>query len=882
MGRPSRPIDKDLPILVKIVSTAKRGLPALFVAGAFACTCVAFDSAPAGAQTLSDTIAKRANGENKGRMIVDAREIVYNNDTNRVSAVGDVQIYYNGRVIEADKVIYDKANSRLYAEGNVRITESDGTRATGERFELTDDFKDGFVDTLRVDTPDGQRFLAGRAERTDGETTVFEKGIYTYCKGCAPGRGPEKPPLWKVRAARIISKNSEQTIYYEDATIEFFDVPIAWVPYFSTSDPSVTRKTGWISPGIINSSSLGFGVTASYFWAIAPDYDLTLTPSVLSRQGFLGQAEWRQRLSNGSYNIKAAGIFQQDKTAFPPFPYGENNRDFRGSIETRGSFLISDKWSFGWDVTAQTDKYFLQNYKIKSNGIGLASNYFQTQTSQIYLNGKGDRSWFDLRGYYFQGVSYATNQKTTPEVLPVLDYDRRFETPVGGEFAINANLTSLKRDTAAYQELRSNILNPTSVFRFNNVSIYDDCAVRNPNVLGPRNQGCILRGIGGSYTRASVNLTWRRQFIDPLGQVWTPFTGVRADVIGYSLNGQAPAGLGNTTFNNDQRNFLSADDQPLGQVIPTVGLEYRYPFVATASWGTQIIEPIGQIIARTDEQQKRRLPNEDAQSLVFDDTNIFEWNKFSGYDRTEGGVRANVGGQYTATTNGGQSANLLFGQSYQVAGRNSFQRADVANVGLDSGLQNRVSDYVARVAVQPVRNSSIIVRGRFDEKNFALRRAEVQANNTIGPVTNSLTYQRIGSQPDLGFTYRREGVLSNTALRFGNGWQVSSGVLVDLSRYLYEIDYANAYNVANPAAVQVVPNTSRFRPSAFSFGLGYYDEGTAFSITYSRNYNDLTSTNTRTTSDAVLVKLELKHLGDVKYNYTTSDSLAPTEVGLSR
>lgn len=882
MVRPERPIDTNLPILVNAGLRRRDRVRALLATAAIVLACTACNVQSVVAQTLSDTIAKRANGEKKGRMIVEAKEIVYDNDNNRVSAVGDVQIYYNGRVIEADRVIYDKANQRLRAEGNARITESDGTKLTGDRFELTEDFKDGFADTLRIDTPDGQRFLAGRAERTDGETSVFERGTYTYCKGCRPGTGPEKPPLWKVRAGRIISKNSEQTIYYEDATIEFWDTPVAWVPYFSTSDPSVTRKSGWISPGFINSSSLGFGATASYFWAIAPDYDLTLTPTILSRQGFLAQGEWRQRLSNGSYNIKAAGIFQAEKNAFPAFPYGNNSRDFRGSIETKGQFLINDKWKWGWDVTAQTDKYFLQNYKIKSDGTGILSNYFQTSVSQLYLTGQGDRSWFDLRGYYFQGVSYATNQKTTPVVLPVLDYDRRFETPIGGEFAINANLTNLKRDTAAYQELRSNILSPTSIFRFNNVSIYDDCAVRSPTIPGPRGQGCVLRGIGGNYTHATLNLTWRRAFIDPLGQVWTPFAGLRTDVVSYTLNGNNPNTPGGSSFNNDQRNFLGEDNRPLAQVMPMVGIDYRYPFVASMSWGTQIIEPIAQLVARTNEQQKRRLPNEDAQSLVFDDTNIFEWNKFSGYDRTEGGVRANVGGQYTIRTNGGQSANFLIGQSYQVAGRNSFQRADVANVGLDSGLQNRVSDYVARVAVQPATNSQIIVRGRFDQNNFALRRAEVQANNTIGPITNSLTYQRIGSQPELGFNYRREGVLTNSALRFGNGWQVSSGLLIDMSRYLYERDYAAAYTLANPTLVPVVPNTNRFRPSAVSFGLGYYDEGTSFSITYSRNYNDLTSTNTRTTTDAVLVKLELKHLGDIKYNYTNSDSLAPTELGLSR
>ena len=59
-----------------------------------------------------------------------------------------------------------------------------------------------------------------------------------------------------------------------------------------------------------------------------------------------------------------------------------------------------------------------------------------------------------------------------------------------------------------------------------------------------------------------------------------------------------------------------------------------------------LLEPIAQIIARPSEPANQSLVNEDAQSLVFDDTNLFQWSKYSGYDRFEGGLRANYGAQY--------------------------------------------------------------------------------------------------------------------------------------------------------------------------------------------------------------------------------------------
>ena len=108
--------------------------------------------------------------------------------------------------------------------------------------------------------------------------------------------------------------------------------------------------------------------------------------------------------------------------------------------------------------------------------------------------------------------------------------------------------------------------------------------------------------------------------------------------------------------------------------MPVAGLEYHYPLIDVEPWGTQTIEPIAQLILRPNETDIGKFPNEDAQSLVFDDTNLFSVDKFSGWDRVEGGGRLNAGLQYTAQFNRAGSVNALFGQSYQLFGLNSFTR----------------------------------------------------------------------------------------------------------------------------------------------------------------------------------------------------------------
>lgn len=806
---------------------------------------------PALAQrTLNETLAaKTQGGSGQDRLLVDAKEIVYDNDKNTVSANGDVQLNYKGRTLQADKVIYDRNTGRVYASGNARLTESDGTVVTGERFELTDDFKSGFIDSLRVTSPTTDqrgpvtaRFSAPRAERAEGEVTTFERGTYTACEPCK--EHPERPPLWQVKAARIIHNNSERTIYYENATLELAGIPVAYLPYFWSPDPTVKRKTGFLAPRYVASNTLGTGASLPFFWALAPNYDLTITPTVLSRQGVLGQAEWRHRLENGAYNIRAAGIFQNEPSVFLTSPYGPGDRDFRGSLESAGQFYLNEHWTFGWDGVLVSDKWFLQNYRIRSES--LSAIYLKEAVSTVYLQGKGDRSFFDMRAYYFQGLSTYDWQKQQPVVHPVLDYDKRVNGPgaLGGEVDVSVNVTSLTREATQYQQI------PQPFYGL--YGIYETCAVFDKAT-------CLIRGMAGTNTRASTQVSWRRQFVDGLGQAWTPFAYMRAD--GFFV---APDTVG---FQNPYlRDIVPADPDTAFRTMPAVGIDYRYPLVASlGTSGTQILEPIAQVIARPNETRIGRLPNEDAQSLVFDDTSIFNWDKFSGWDRAEGGVRANVGVQYTVTGADGFYGNALFGQSYQLAGRNSFRQDDFVNTGRDSGLESARSDYVGRIQISPNSNFSFITRGRWDQDDFGMRRIEVGTTANFAPyapLSTSLTYARYGAQPEIGYPHRREGVLGSATWNITANWFVTGSALLDLDRYLnYKDQFITDY--------QVDPTTAVYRRrqlatiSSLSLGFGYLDECTSFTINYVMSPRDVAVTSgEKDRSHTLLVRLELRTLGE--------------------
>ncbi|MGB9041903.1 MAG: LPS-assembly protein LptD [Pseudolabrys sp.] len=764
------------------------------------------------------------------QMLVQANEIDYDYANSRVAAVGNVQIYYGDSTLEANRVIYDQKTKRLHAEGNVRLTEQDGKVTYGEIMDLSDDYRDGFVDSLRLDAPDQTRMAATRAERTSGNYTVFHNGVYTACLPCKDD--PKKPPLWQVKAARIIHDQGEKMMYFEDARLEFFGRPIAWMPYFSAPDPTVKRKTGFLVPTVSASSVYGAAAEVPYYWALAPDYDATFAPMITTKQGPLLQGEFRQRLMDGAYSIRAAGIYQFDKNYFirndgtttPGF------RDWRGSVESSGLFALNNKWVWGWDGTLLSDRTFLQDYNPRLsryyanaiNPIQNATGLNDAAVSQLYLEGKGNRSYFDARAIYYLGFSESDTQSQIPVIHPVVDYNYVFDRPIlGGELGYRLNFTSLTRNQADFDPITQSALNNGTCTQ-----------TANPAIKTTAN--CLLRGVPGTFSRFSAEAQWRRSITDSFGQVFTPFASVRVDA-------------GALQINNDPgvSNFINTGDTNLVRAMPTVGLEYRYPFINIQSWGTQTVEPLAQVIVRPNEQQIGRWPTEDAQSLMFDDSNLFRVDKYSGWDRVEGGGRANYGMQYTAQFNQAGSVNALFGQSYNLFGQNSFANGGTTNTGLNSGLDTTNSDYVARLSYQPNNIYTFTSRFRFNNDTFTPQRIELEARANFDRWGGSILYGDYAAQPLLGILDRQEGILGTGQVKLDANWVLLGGARYDI-------------------------NAGKFDQTRV--GLGYVDDCLILGLNYVTNY---TYSGNVTANHTVMLNIALRTLGGTSAGQSVGRSTSP-------
>lgn len=719
------------------------------------------------------------------QLLLKADRLIYDNDNQKVTAQGNVQLDYDGYQVVADEVTYNQTTQKVRALGNVEILEPNGNRVYADEIDLSDDFTNGFVNALRVETPDNTRFAAESAERFDGDRTVFRNGIYTACEPCK--EKPDRAPLWQVKAEQVILDGKSRTISYRKARFELFGVPIAYVPYFTHADSTVKRRTGVLTPTAGYDGDLGAWYRQPYFIKTGETHDLTVAATGYSSQGFMLDARWRHQLENGYYTLKAAGISQQSPDEFSTSP--DNAEIERGMIASTGRFDINPRWAFGWNILAQSDSNFSRTYNI--NGYS-ADNI----TNDVYLRGLGDKSYFKLSAqqYLVQNDTLIGNgtafsfESEQAFIRPQLDYNYvTTDTLSGGELSLDMNITSLERDVLS-------TITPTS----GNVRTH---------------------GFVGESTRASADLQWRKS-VAAAGLTLTPSLSLRGDWL--TTDGTADTASPVLT-NGSYSRFM-----------PTAGLEVSYPVLARLAGSSHIFEPTANIFLRPDLDFDGVAPNEDAQSLVFDASTLFDRDKFSGYDRIESGTRANVGIRYVGQFTNGLSLAGLVGQSFHIAGENPYANTDdLANVGEESGLENARSDFVAALAVSNNSRYSLNLKARFDQNTFATKRSEATATFAGDIFTGSANVTFIAAQPDYGFEDDRTQIGFFTKVKLSENWAVFGGAQYDIEDNLF------------------VHN---------SVGMSYLDECFALSL----GFNETRATSNDDVDRSISFKLSFRTLGDVE------------------
>lgn len=624
------------------------------------------------------------------RVLLTADEVIYDDTLGVVTATGHVEMAKGQRVLRADTLSYNRRADLVTASGNVAVVEPSGAVVFAEYVELTGDLKSGAIEGIRILLEDDSRFAAGGGRMTSDGRTELRKAIYSPCDLCP--EHPDDPPVWQLKAYEITHDKELRRIFYADAFLEVFGVPVAYVPFFSHPDPTVIRKTGFLRPTFGSDSVLGFIYRQPYFFNISPSQDATFAPIITSDEGPILTGEYRQVLENGSYELSGS-VTRVDREPGDP----KDTKRTRGHVFAKGDFEMNSVWDYGFDLNRSTDATYLARYNFARGQDFL--------TSRLYLDGISGRDYASIEALSFQTLDPDVDESTVPFVVPFFNYDYKSEPDsIGGYWLFNANTMVLSRTE------------------------------------GPKSR------------RLSLGGGWRLPVTTSLGDRYALTVSLRGD--GYHVE-DVPDPQNPPT--GDQNGFT-------GRLIPQVELEWRFPFARTRGTMHQVIEPIAQVIFAPNGLNSSKIPNEDSLDFEFDDINLFSANRFTGYDRVEGGLRVNYGLRLAANGAGGGRSEFLIGQTYRVRDDDTFQ--------IGTGLSDNQSDFVGRLTVAPSEYLDLSYRFRLDQDNLAVRRASLAM--VAGPewLQGRVDYTKLSDEPTKGIPNSVEQLNVSGRLELFENWSL--------------------------------------------------------------------------------------------------------------
>jgi LPS-assembly protein len=334
----------------------------------------------------------------------------------------------------------------------------------------------------------------------------------------------------------------------------------------------------------------------------------------------------------------------------------------QGTIDANGLFDLNDTWRAGFSVNRASSTDFINDYHL-SHDVGSDASLL---TSNIYAEGFGEGAYSRVGTRFYQGLTTSITNSKLPVVLPTYQYDYVGQPDaLGGTLSLDTRLFNVMRDD------------------------------------------------GTNTRRGSLVVEWDRPVTGSLGELWT-----------FKLHGDAAAY--NASQFNEQPNFATVSDVNDARALPQAAVDVRWPFERNSgAWGTQLIEPMAEIIVGPNEgdSQLNKYPNEDSLDLEFSDANLFGFNRFGGIDRLQGGSRANVA-MHAAWYLGGTALDGLVGQSYNTTTTTWLPSF--------SGLRDQVSDVVGHLDFTPGNWLDTTYRFRLDHRDLAMRVSDVTASTGYG------------------------------------------------------------------------------------------------------------------------------------------------------
>ena len=555
--------------------------------------------AQAAAQTASPSArsakpapAKSAASTDR-QILLQADQVVYDGDSQTVSAEGHVEIVDQGRILDADKVTYNQKTDQVTADGHVTVTDTLGNVAFSDHVVLTDHMRDGVLDGFGALIGKNGRLAAASAQRVNGTMVIAHQTVYSPCKICnQPG---QKTPLWQVKSERVVYDQVKHRIHFTDATLDLFGVPILYTPVLSEPDPTVKYASGFLAPDLGNSSKIGYFARIPYYFALSPTNDLTVAPQFSTLGGELVEGEYRARWNN-------SGMWLQGSLAYNPDgglgggtgPQTYDHLFGSGRFALDNGWANNAGWRAGFDTELTNNAAYMRFYDI---------SYLDRLVNDLFIEDVNGRSRFALTGYYFQGLRATDMQSTIPYVLPQLDYTFiPIDKVAGGRFRFDVNSVSLGRSNGPDSQRFTTELNWRLPMVFGGGQLWTLIADARGDVFHvdnndpvdfpdvPDKSRYVMRGV------PYVALDWRWPFVSESRNGNSYVLEPLAQLIAQPYGGN-PAGLPNEdtdAFEFDANNLFSVDQLPGYDLIES-GPRANVGFIADAMFkGGELQGLVGQ------------------------------------------------------------------------------------------------------------------------------------------------------------------------------------------------------------------------------------------------------------------------------------------------
>ena len=298
----------------------------------------------------------------KNKYKVKSYDLTFNNKkqnlySNKKTIIED----YENNKIQLDEFIYSHKKQNVLGK-NILVNDFFGNNYSVKQGYLNLDKKElvgkdieAKLEKNSFGNPKNDPRLKGNAILYGENKTIIKKGIFTTCEN-----NENDCPPWHISSKEIIHDKEKKEIHYKNAWLNIYDQPVLYFPKFFHPDPSVERKSGFLTPEIKNNNNLGSSVTLPYFSVISESSDLTLKPRIFSLNEFLLQNEYRKVTKNSSH-ILDFSINKNEKD-------NENGRKthFFSNSKVKNINSYFNESSLDLKIEKTSNDNYTQEYKLES------------------------------------------------------------------------------------------------------------------------------------------------------------------------------------------------------------------------------------------------------------------------------------------------------------------------------------------------------------------------------------------------------------------------------------------------------------------------------------------------------------------------------------